>query len=300
MGGFGERLRREREKRGVSLEEIAGSTKIGTRSLRALEEDAFESLPGGIFNKGFVRAYARTLGLDEDQYLNDFNVAYEQYLATHGPPPVQTETLVEKEPEGRFSFWAIIAVLAFAVVVGSGWFAWKRFQARDSDAAGNSQVTSAPVTNAPEREQSVSAVPPEQQHNAGNTPTSTAKDNRATTLRDSRPEDAVAHHSEKPKTEEPSSSTQAAMARSNNAAPIRIELFAREESWISVLADGKSLGQGMLAAQKRKSIAAQKEVRVTLGNVAGVEVSFNGHEINIDGQPKQVKELTFTVDGLQQ
>ena len=69
---FGERLRREREMRGVSLDEIAESTKIGTRLLKALEEEQFDLLPGGIFNKGFVRAYAKYLGMDEDQAVADY------------------------------------------------------------------------------------------------------------------------------------------------------------------------------------------------------------------------------------
>src|SRR3954466_15474556 len=67
MASFGERIKREREMRGVSLEEIAESTKIGKRNLEALETEDFDKLPGGIFNKGFVRAYAKYLGLDEDQ-----------------------------------------------------------------------------------------------------------------------------------------------------------------------------------------------------------------------------------------
>src|SRR5438270_4553551 len=75
MASFGERLKREREMRGVSLEEIAESTKIGKRNLSALETEEFEKLPGGIFNKGFVRAYAKYLGLDEDQAVTDFLAA---------------------------------------------------------------------------------------------------------------------------------------------------------------------------------------------------------------------------------
>jgi hypothetical protein len=55
-----------------------------------------------------------------------------------------------------------------------------------------------------------------------------------------------------------------------------------------------------LAPQQSRTIRAQKEVRLKLGNVGGVEVSFNGKPVNIDGEPKQVKELTFTPDGLQQ
>ena len=73
--GFGERLQREREMRGITLDEIAKATKIGSRSLRALEQDDFGKLPGGIFNKGFVRAYAKYLGLDEDQAVTDFLAA---------------------------------------------------------------------------------------------------------------------------------------------------------------------------------------------------------------------------------
>lgn len=75
MGTFGDRLRREREMRGVSLDEIAKATKIGTRSLKALEQEDFGKLPGGIFNKGFVRSYAKFLGMDEDQAVADYMVA---------------------------------------------------------------------------------------------------------------------------------------------------------------------------------------------------------------------------------
>ena len=80
--GFGERLRREREMRKITLEEIALATKIGTRALRALEEEEFGKLPGGIFNRGFVRAYARYLGIDEEQAVAD----YETAKGTSEPP----------------------------------------------------------------------------------------------------------------------------------------------------------------------------------------------------------------------
>src|SRR5215470_9567890 len=86
---FGERMKRERELRGIKLEEIAESTKIGKRNLVALEEEHFDQLPGGIFNKGFVRAYAKYLGLDEEQAVNDFMAAsanYDQPVALQPPP----------------------------------------------------------------------------------------------------------------------------------------------------------------------------------------------------------------------
>src|SRR5580658_5848487 len=64
MPAFGENLRREREMRGVSLEEISSATKISLRFLEAVEREDFAKLPGGIFSRSFIRSYARYLGLD--------------------------------------------------------------------------------------------------------------------------------------------------------------------------------------------------------------------------------------------
>lgn len=75
MGAFGEKLRKQREQRGLALDAISNTTKISTRMLRALEEEHFDQLPGGVFNKGFVRAYARQVGLDEEQTITDYLAA---------------------------------------------------------------------------------------------------------------------------------------------------------------------------------------------------------------------------------
>jgi cytoskeletal protein RodZ len=75
VGAFGEKLRKQREQRGIELDAISNTTKIGTRMLRALEEEHFDQLPGGVFNKGFVRAYARHVGLDEEEAVADYLAA---------------------------------------------------------------------------------------------------------------------------------------------------------------------------------------------------------------------------------
>ncbi len=72
MASFGEQMRRERELRGVTLPELSNATKIGLRYLQALEDDRFELLPGGIYNRGFVRAVARYLKLDEHHWVNGY------------------------------------------------------------------------------------------------------------------------------------------------------------------------------------------------------------------------------------
>jgi cytoskeletal protein RodZ len=75
VGAFGEKLRQQREQRGLTLEAISNATKISPRMLRALEEEHFEQLPGGVFNKGFVRAYARQIGLNQEETVTAYLTA---------------------------------------------------------------------------------------------------------------------------------------------------------------------------------------------------------------------------------
>jgi cytoskeletal protein RodZ len=108
MASFGENLRRERELRGVSLREIADSTKISVRFLRALEEDRLDLLPGGLFPKAFVRQYARHLGLDAERYVAEF-----LYVAGERPSLVTTPPPSEPQPVSR-------GLVFFGVVVAVG------------------------------------------------------------------------------------------------------------------------------------------------------------------------------------
>lgn len=78
MPHFGEALRHERERLGISLDEISSSTKVSIRYLRALEQSDFRQLPGGIINKGIVRSYINQLGLDQELWLNMFLNAWRE------------------------------------------------------------------------------------------------------------------------------------------------------------------------------------------------------------------------------
>ena len=75
LASFGEELRREREIRGISLKEIADSTKISKRFLEAIERNEHRTLPAPVFTRGFVREYARYLGLSCEEMVNRYNFA---------------------------------------------------------------------------------------------------------------------------------------------------------------------------------------------------------------------------------
>jgi hypothetical protein len=88
VGAFGEKLRKQREQRGIALDAISNTTKISTRMLRAIEEEHFDQLPGGVFNKGFIRAYARQVGLNEEEAVTDYLTALrESQIAAQTVPP---------------------------------------------------------------------------------------------------------------------------------------------------------------------------------------------------------------------
>jgi cytoskeletal protein RodZ len=131
MSQFGEDLRKERETRGIALETIIGETKISGRHLLALEEEHFDALPGGVFNKGIVRSYARVVGLDEDAWVNRFMSAYQNsgQLKDDDVSWIEFAENVSKtrqedapRPDVRLR-WAGVAVL-LVLLSALGWFVW--------------------------------------------------------------------------------------------------------------------------------------------------------------------------------
>jgi cytoskeleton protein RodZ len=72
VGQFGDKFRKAREKKGTSLDDASNVTKIGARMLQAIEEENFDALPGGVFNKGFIRAYAKHLGINDQEAVNEY------------------------------------------------------------------------------------------------------------------------------------------------------------------------------------------------------------------------------------
>lgn len=127
-GNFGERLKRERELREVTLQEITSATRIGPRFLEALENEDWEKLPGGVFNRGFVRSIARYLGLDEEALLGEYDLAHGAQVAAEDPP----EQKINSSPRWELAALVLGALLLLAALIAAGFFAWRHFSARRS------------------------------------------------------------------------------------------------------------------------------------------------------------------------
>src|SRR5436190_19238945 len=84
--GFGDKLREARERRGLSLRQIASATKISMITLEALERNDIARLPGGIFSRAFVRSYSLEVGLDAEEMIQEFMGQFPQDSVTAGHP----------------------------------------------------------------------------------------------------------------------------------------------------------------------------------------------------------------------
>ncbi|MDE1154246.1 MAG: helix-turn-helix domain-containing protein [Acidobacteriaceae bacterium] len=121
---FGESLKKERLRAGVSLGSVSEGTKVSVRHLEALEEDDPSRLPGGVFNRGIVQSYCRFLGLEEATWLETYTRQYPlpqndnwgEFAEAVKRTRVQTTPLVERR------WWGVLLML---IGLGAlGWAAW--------------------------------------------------------------------------------------------------------------------------------------------------------------------------------
>lgn len=290
MGSFGDRLRREREMRGITLDEITESTKISRRHLEALETEHFDQLPGGVFNKGFVRAYARFLGIDEDQAVADYSAASNEQPEPENKFPLEIHEKPKRNLNSRRSSLPLVFAVAALIGVLVGYGFWVKYKAHNP----------VPVENA--QQSAPASATPEPQTNAANpqsatSPTPDSTNDSATATKPAQSEGAAAARPAEPK-------RQAIPAQSSDAPAainaFSVEIVAKEDSWVSIVADGKSVMERVLTADKRKNIKAGKTLVLRTGNAGGIEVSFNGRPLGVLGNENEPRTLTFNASGLVQ
>ena len=122
---IGGRLRDARQQRGLSLHDAARATKLSINVLRAIERNDFESLPGGIYRKGYLRSLAEEVGLDPEQIAADYDEAFEP-VTTLAAAPTSNVVLEHKwlrrlTPSPRRS----VVTLVISIALGMGWLAWR-------------------------------------------------------------------------------------------------------------------------------------------------------------------------------
>ena len=162
LASFGEELRREREIRGISLKEISDATKISKRFLEALERNDHKTLPAPVFTRGFVREYARYVGLNVEEMVNRYNFAAANDDRIEKPPQVAKYAQVpprdispKPSPKrgippvyAKISGNVIALVLIVAALVAIVWYAIDRKKRLDAAEAAQPIPVATPKTTA--------------------------------------------------------------------------------------------------------------------------------------------------------
>jgi len=337
LPSFGEKLKLEREKRKITLEQISSTTKISVRLLHALEDEKFSQLPGGIFNKGFVRAYARTLGLDEEQAVAD-------YLEASGEAPaVRIETggrdgsresgarlaplRITDDNSGRLEIraevasrqlpWGMFAVVLLIVALALSLWNYRRLERARlanhppaNQPLGNQQKTSQPTAQAvapvPAAAGTEAAPAPAEQIAAA-APNATTPPRASVTQPESRSRKQASPALSSTTTSSPS---QAATGPSKPEAKPQeaaaqpppgefvVAIRARDDSWISAVVDGRSIGSETIEAGAERAYRAQNLVTIKAGNVGALDFRLNGKTLPVGGDLGEVKTITIGPAGL--
>ena len=130
---IGEKLRLARETRGIALRDISDQTRISMRYLQAIETDDYRRLPGGIFNRSFIRAYAKQVGYDEQQALEEYStMMHERGESTDEIPAGRIRSLVYTDDVSSRSplLNVLLAVIILAALSLCAWAAWYFYEHR--------------------------------------------------------------------------------------------------------------------------------------------------------------------------
>jgi cytoskeleton protein RodZ len=247
--------------------------------LQALEDDNFDQLPGGIFNKGFVRAYARHIGLDEEQTVADYVEASGQNTPVDAPPAPDFERAIKHRHQTslpRRVPWSLLAAALFAIAL----IAWlwnygfnKKHRTPASLALAQAEKAPPNSGTTPDRlpTSTSSALPPAPLPTAAKLPTG-------------------------------GHLVAAAAVPSSPATPgeFTLVVVAREDCWLSIRADGKVVLEDILLADNQRAIHAQGEVVIKAGNTGALDFLLDGKKLPAQGDYGEVKTLIFRRDGLQQ
>lgn len=261
-------------------------------------------LPGGIFNKGYVRAYARHLGIDEEQAVADYLRA-----AHEAPPDVrliahQNSSMhsdANRYDTGRAVVrrsFPVIPLLILVVVIVGAVGGWRLYRQRQRERAQSNLAAT----------QTLAAKQTTGAENAGSTaratgaPTSPAENPRVSQSPTSSSDSGVIHTVEAAESASHSSGPNGATAESaltgNANTPFAVTVRAKDRARVEVKSDGEVVVRGVIEPSEVKTFHASSRLVFWTANAGQVEISFNGKSVPISGGENDERILVFNSRGL--
>lgn len=296
---FGPWLRSQREMREITLREIADSSKISKRYLEALEAGKFEGLPAAVFTKGFLRQYARYVGLDPEEVLSFYESAREDLESRLDEPE---ELQLRRPPAGPSNLrYVAIALLVAAIMLAA---VWALTRSKDSD-AGEGAGPSSPSLAANE-----GAV----DEGAGSPPSSTRPsaaersdgegddDTVASDVAESVGPDAADDTGGADGTAVgaagpagPPTATRPSPAVEADGAPLVVTIDFSDNCWVEAWSDGERTIAQLEVQGESLRLSAQTEIRVKVGDINATRFEVNGmpYDPPVETGGNAVRQLTF-------
>lgn len=271
MPSLGQKLRQEREKRGLTIEQLSAQTRINVQYFQSIEADDTASLPGGFFYRSFVRQYARLMDLPESDYESVLNQSLaEETAQSAGRDTVlpDREIVVPPIPTGRFDAalevrrWAwrlgtLVVVLALCSGVYTFWQRWRVQQEDQRLAAAKAE----PVVQKPAEAKPAPSAPAPEPMQASVLP----------------------------------QATKPPVLPGEGA--VRLVIRATEMTWVGVWQGDKQLFADVIHAGETRGFGATTRLRIRLGNAGGVQMEWNGQAVQPVGPKGQVRTVEFRPDG---
>jgi cytoskeleton protein RodZ len=244
-GDFGRKLREARERKGVSLRQIAGATKISVAVLEALERNDISRLPGGIFSRAFVRSYALEVGLDPDRTIQEFVAQFPSDAVTAGhrsSDAVEDNQAIESDRQMASTFLRLTMIsLAVAIAVAYLATAGRRFVHRAEPAL--SPGVSVPAAAPPPQ----SAAQPDAAPAANGDPAIARVPAATPAVADPMPVDRFT-----------------------------VGLAVTRACWVSATVDGQKTIERLLQPGESRTVDVAHEIVLTAGDAGAVAMTLNG------------------------
>jgi len=265
MTSIGATLRSERQRRGLRLEQVAAATKIRRHLLEAMEYDHFDILPRGLLARSFLRQYAHTLGLNEDEIIASFKQQCDPF-----PDPLPVPVHEDRSwhlPHIPEVVWVLAAIFACAGVYSL----WQDKQQTSPEIGGGALGSPFTLNDTA----STRGHRPTPKFRGENVPSSTTI--RALPIE--------GQHSEPRPFQD------------SDVQAMRVAFTATEPVWLSIKSDGAQTYRGTLEKQQSREFDASRKMTVLIGNAGGLEVSLNGRPVGPIGGRGEVQFLLLTPKG---
>ncbi|MDH5564838.1 MAG: DUF4115 domain-containing protein [Nitrospirota bacterium] len=282
MEPFGEYLKQAREKKGFSLERLASQTRIPERHLQALESDDFGNLPAKVFAKGFVRSYAKALGLNEEEALQRFLQTSGTFYERSQPEHPHVQVKLEAAPRQNIN-WTLVVVVLLAIAAGAFWYELPKQQVSpialpEPEVSSTIKAIEEPIPSVSDPEKPITPATPID--SVPNLPSPSMPV----------PAEPTPQPTPPPPVEQmsPTSSISTTEEKTTADEGHILEIEATQLTWVVVQSDQQAPNEALLQPGQRITWEANKQFLLTLGNAAGVVIQLNGQPQGPFGKPGQV------------